>query len=84
MKADPKPCWKRQYCVTHCGCQLSNPYDESTREAGAMTRQFYTGLDEGVKQFTKQINDYLDTGCVQLWELNENNNTWFEMGMIYL
>jgi hypothetical protein len=49
-----------------------------------MTRQFYTGLDAAVEAFTAQINDYLDTGAVQLWELNENNNTWFEMGSLYL
>lgn len=81
MKADMKPCWKRQYCVTQSDYPLQNPNENVDH---AITRQFYTGLDEGVKQFTKQINDYLDTGAVQLWELNENNNTWFEMGSLYL
>lgn len=75
------PSWNRQYCVTHTDTVLQNPFDDSNRP---MTRQFYTGLDAAVEAFTAQINDYLDTGAVQLWELNENNNTWFEMGSLYL
>jgi len=46
-------------------------------------RQYAYKTAEAVAHFVERI-DQLDTGCVQLWQLNKNNNTWFEMGSLYL
>ena len=78
-----------KFVITEWPHPVNHPFEYHSFDKGVFCndniryRQYEETTDKAVKHFIDQV-DSIDTGCIQLWQLNENNQTWFEMGMINL
>lgn len=73
---------RKELIVTVGTHPLTHPYEKIELNSPYMWSLHYS-LEEAVNKFKYHIGE-LDTGCVQLWLKNTNNDTWAEIGYLFL
>lgn len=73
---------KKELNVTRSACPLNHPH-EVIDLTSPISWSLHYSLEEAVEKFKYHI-DGLDAGCVQLWLKNNNNDTWAEIGYLFL
>jgi hypothetical protein len=73
---------RKELIVTVGTHPLTHPYEKIELSSPYMWSLHYS-LEEAIKKFISEVSE-LDSGSVQLWQKNLNNDTWFEMGHLYL